>query len=208
MTITYHRDIALTNEDIHYLTWAHPMVVNAMDRVSSSEFGNTAVSAIQCEQIEPGTLLLESLFVLEASGERIQQSKRYLPATTIRILIDEHGRNNYLKFDHETLNKYQVRVSAEISRQVIKLKKESIKTMVSSSESLAQMEVPNIVSHARDQIQQLFTQEIERLQALQKVNPNVRMEEIEFLQQQLEGLLRMLHSMHLRLDALRVIVAT
>ncbi len=208
MTITYDRDVALANEDIHYLTWAHPMVVNAMDRVLSSEFGNAAVSAIQCEQIEPGTLLLESLFVFEASGERVKQSKRYLPATTIRILIDEQGRNNYLEFDHEILNKYQVRVSAEISRQVIKLKKESIKAMVLRSESLAQMQVPNIVSCAHEKIQQIFTQEIERLQLLQKVNPNVRMEEIEFLQQQLEGLLQMLNSIHLRLDALRVIVAT
>ncbi len=208
MAITYDRDIALTNEDIHYLTWAHPMVVNAMDRVLSSEFGNAAVSAIQCEQIEPGTLLLESLFVFEASEERVQQSKRYLPAITIRILIDEQGRNNYLEFDHEILNKYQVRVSAEISRQVIELKKESIKTMVSRSESLAQMQAPSIVSCAREQAQEIFTQEIERLQSLQKVNPNVRMEEIEFLQQQLEGLLQMLNSIHLRLDALRVIVAT
>ena len=208
MTITYNRDIALTNEDIHYLTWAHPMVVNAMDRVLSSEFGNTAVSAIQCKQIEPGTLLLESLFVLEAPREHIQQSKRYLPSTIIRILIDEQGHNNYLEFDHETLNEYQVRVSAVISRQVIQLKKESIKTMVSRSESLAQMEVPSMVAHARKQIQEMFTQEIERLQALHKVNPNVRMEEIEFLQQQLEGLLHAIDSTHLRLDALRVIVAT
>ncbi|MDH5552011.1 MAG: RNA polymerase-associated protein RapA [Nitrosomonas sp.] len=205
MAITYNRDIALTNEDIHYLTWAHPMVVNAMDRVLSSEFGNAAVSAIQCKQIEPGTLLLESLFVLEVHGEGIQQSKRYLPTTIIRILIDE---NNTLEFDHKTLNEYQVGVSAEICRQVVKLKKESIKAMVSRSESLAQMQVPDMVSNARDQIQQLFTQEIERLQTLQKVNPNVRMEEIEFLQQQLKGLLQMLHSAHLRLDALRVIVAT
>ena len=80
--------------------------------------------------------------------------------------------------------------------------------MVSRSESLAQMEVPNIVSHARNQIQEIFTQEIERLQALHKVNPNIRMEEIEFFQQQLEGLLHAIDSTHLRLDALRVIVAT
>ncbi len=208
MTITYNRDVALTNEDIHYLTWAHPMVVNAMDRVLSSEFGNAAVSAIQCKQIEPGTLLLESLFVLEASGERIQQSKHYLPTTIIRILIDETDRDNYLDFDHETLNDYQVGVSAEIAKQVIQLKKESIKTMVSRSESLAQIEAPYMVSHARSQIQKMFTQEIERLQALHRVNPNVRIEEIEFLQQQLKDLLQMLHSTHLRLDALRVIVAT
>lgn len=208
MTITYDRDIALTNEDIHYLTWAHPMVVNAMDRVVSSEFGNATVGAIQCKQIKPGTLLLESLFVLEAAGKGVQQSQRYFPATIIRILIDEQGRSDYSDFNHETLNEYQVSVSAEIARQVIQLKKDSIKTMVSSSEHLAQTQVPDLVSHARDQIEQKFMQEIERLKALHKVNPSVRIEEIEFLEQQLEDLSQMLNSTHLRLDALRVIVAT
>ena len=46
------------------------------------------------------------------------------------------------------------------------------------------------------------------LRALQKINPNVRDEEIVFFEQQLATLSRVLESAALRLDALRVIVAT
>jgi ATP-dependent helicase HepA len=41
MTVTYDRSAALANEDLHYLTWEHPFVRNAMDMILSSEFGNT-----------------------------------------------------------------------------------------------------------------------------------------------------------------------
>ncbi len=44
--------------------------------------------------------------------------------------------------------------------------------------------------------------------ALSLVNPNVRAEEIQFFEQQLEMLTEVLDSASLRLDALRVIVAT
>ncbi len=53
-----------------------------------------------------------------------------------------------------------------------------------------------------------FTPEIERLKALQQVNPNVRDEEIQFFKQQLQQLIDALKSSNLRLDAVRVIVAT
>jgi ATP-dependent helicase HepA len=50
--------------------------------------------------------------------------------------------------------------------------------------------------------------EIERLQALARVNPNVRAEEIEFMELQREALAIALDSASFRLDALRVVVAT
>ncbi|UJP04105.1 MAG: hypothetical protein LZF85_06665 [Nitrosomonas sp.] len=53
-----------------------------------------------------------------------------------------------------------------------------------------------------------FTPEIECLKALQQVNPNVRDEEIQFFKQQLQQLTGALKLSNLRLDAVRVIVAT
>ncbi len=50
--------------------------------------------------------------------------------------------------------------------------------------------------------------EIGRLQALRQVNPNVRAEEITYLEQQREQLTAILDAASLRLDALRVIVST
>jgi ATP-dependent helicase HepA len=209
MIITYDRNTALANENFHYLTWVHPTVVNAIDRVVSSEFGNASVSTMKCEQAKPpGTLYLESLYVLDTYSDNVQQSNRYLPPTIIRIFLDEHGNSEYPDLNHETVNQYLSPVSSEIAKQVVELKKTSIKELVSTGERLAQVQVPAIIKQAQHQINQFFTQEINRLKALHKINPNVRKDEVLFFERQLESLSKRLESANLRLDAIRIIVAT
>ena len=207
MTITYDRQVALANEDIHFLTWTHPMVTTALDRVLSSEFGNATVTSIASKHAKPGSLFVECLYLVETIGNNIQQSNRYLPPTMIRIFLDEQGNDNYPDFKHETLNNLQLPVSAEIARQVIQLKKVTIQQLVTVSKQLAQTQVADIIQQAHHQTNQTFSHEIERLKALRKVNPNVREEEIHFFEHQLDNLSQILDSANLRLDALRVIVA-
>ena len=209
LVITYSRTVALANEDIYFLTWEHPMVVHAMDMILSSELGNAVVATLKHEKIKPGILLLESIFVLETSGQSIRGNNRYLPPVAIRIFMDEHGNSNgYVNLDHEAVNRYLAPVSSLIAKQVIELKESSIKVLLEMSEQLANVQVPEIALQARNKIEQSFTLEIERLKALQKINPNVRKEEIQFLEQQLEKLTVTLNMSNLRLDSVRVIVAT
>ncbi len=47
LTATYQRDLALSREDFHYLSWEHPMVTGAMDMIMSGDFGNTAVCTMK-----------------------------------------------------------------------------------------------------------------------------------------------------------------
>ncbi len=207
--ITYDRNTALANENFHFLTWAHPMVVNAIDRIVSGEFGNAAVSTIKHKlATPPGALYVESLYVLETYSDRIQQSNRYLPPTMIRIFIDEHGNSEYPDFNHAAVNRCVSSVSTEIAKQVIELKKIPIKELASLSERLAQTQVPSLIRQAQHQIIQTFTQEIDRLKALHEINPNVREDEIQFFERQLETLSERLESANLRLDAIRIIIAT
>ena len=43
ITATFSREQALGRDDMHFLTWEHPMVSGAMDMVLGGEFGNAAV---------------------------------------------------------------------------------------------------------------------------------------------------------------------
>ena len=206
--ITYSRDVALGNEDIYFLTWEHPMVIHAMDRISSQESGNAVVAAIKHKTVQPGTLLVESIFVLEASGQDTQRSNHYLPPAPIRILVDEQNSSNYAELSHESINRHWVPVATGIAKQVVQMKETEIKTMLANSERQAAAQVPERIAAARQRIRQTFLPEIERLKALRKINPNVRDDEIAFFEQQWEKLNKMLDSARLRLDAVRVIVAT
>lgn len=206
--ITYTREVALANEDMHFLTWEHPMVTHAMERILSHENGNAVVAMMKHKQVQPGTLLLETLFVLEASGHNVQQSNRYLPPAVIRIVLDEHGSGDYPFLDHDSVNQHLQPVATGIAKQVIQLKEDAIRELLTASEQQASAQAPQLIAAAETRIRQTFVPEIERLKALQQVNPNVRDEEIQFFEQQLQQLTVALQSSNLRLDAVRVIVAT
>lgn len=205
--ITYSRDVALANENMHFLTWEHPMVIHAIERILNHETGNAVVVALKHQKVQPGTLLLESLFVLEAGGQHVQQSNYYLPPAVIRILLGEQGDEDYTYLDHDSINQHLEPVAMGIAKQVIELKEDEIKALLVMSEQKVNQQAPQLIAQAEARIKQTFIPEIERLKALFRVNPNVREEEIRFFEQQLAQLTIALESSNLRLDAVRVIVA-
>jgi len=208
MTITCDRNTALMNEDMHFISWEHPLVTGAMDMVVSSELGNTAITAIQYKGVKAGTLLLECLYVLEAASSTGLQSKRYMPPTTIRIVIDFEGNNPGSALTHDTIKQHSEPVDSETARKVIRAYTQELRHMVIRAEQLAQKQAPEILKTAHAQTKQTLMKEIDRLKALSKVNPNVRNDEILFFETQYSALNQAIDSANLRLDALRVIVTT
>jgi len=208
MNITFDRDTALSNEDAHFLTWEHPLVINSMDMVLTNEKGNTAVTAVQYKKVRPGTLLLECLFILEATSSKDLQSRRYLPPTTLRVVIDENKNDHEANLQHYYISQSQTTIDNETANKIIQAKQNEIRDLISESEIIANKQAPEILASAHLQIRQTLEKEINRLKALNQVNPSVRDEEIEFYEKQWQGLKQALDSANLRLDSLRVIVAT
>ena len=208
MTICYARDIALANEDMQFITWEHPMTLGAMDRVLSSERGNTAVTAISYAGVKPGTLLLECLFLLDTASTEEQQSSRFLPPTGIRIVVDENGKDHATELPHEHINRIRSAVDGDTAAKVVRAKLQQIREMSSLAEKLGQAQSPLILQAAHEQAGQTLDKEIARLKALHAVNPNVRADEIRYYENQRRILTNKIDAANLRLDGIRVIVAT
>ena len=206
MTITYDRDTALSFEDAHYLSWEHSMVRDAMDMVVTNEPGNTALTAVKYRGAQAGSVLLECLFVLEVAAVEALQSQRYLPPTTIRVVMDERGNDHNEKLAHDAINKAGAHVDTNTAVQVVRAKQKVLKQLLESCEQRAQQQAPAIFKAAHTQAEEILMREINRLKALQQVNPNVRDDEIAFYDQQLQTLTQLIDATRLRLDALRVIV--
>ncbi len=204
MSITYSRETALVHEDRQYLSWEHPMVGFAMDMVLSSELGNATVCTLKHEPINPGTLLMEALFVLEPVDKIDMQSNRYLPPTTIRIMLDEHG--NSLSLENNIINKNQSRVSPEIIKEIIKMRSDVIRTLLDISRNLAEQESPKLKQQASERSNDILQREIDRLEHMRKVNSNIRLEEINYFKNQMQVTLELIVSASIRLDALRIII--
>ena len=208
MTITYKRNLALSHEDIHFLSWEHPMVIHAMDMITSSEMGNTAVSALPYQNLSAGSLLLECLFVLEAPSSENIQTRRYLPPTTIRLLLDEKGRDHHSQLSHAHIHHNETPVDAETASMIIKAKQQECRQMINTAEQQAGQQQKQIIDTAMDNIQQSLQKEINRLESLIKMNPSVRQDEIQYFRKQKKQLEQALQSASLRLDAVKVIVTT
>jgi ATP-dependent helicase HepA len=206
MTITYDRETALSFEDAHYLTWEHTMVRDAIDMVVTNESGNTALTAIKYRGAQAGSVLLECLFVLEAAAVESLQSQRYLPPTTLRVVMDEHGHDHSDKLAHDAINKVAADVDTNTAAQVVRAKQKELKALLHKCEQHAQQQAPAIFRSAHVQAEEILMREINRLKALQQVNPNVRDTEIAFFEQQLQALTQLIDGTRLRLDALRVVV--
>jgi ATP-dependent helicase HepA len=208
MTITFDRQTALTNEDRQFLTWEHPLVSGAMDMILSNEPGNTAMCTLKLPGAKPGTLLLECLYTLCVITGRHMQTGRHLPPTTQRIVIDMNGRDHSERLTHALIGRTRETVPTETAARVIRAYQQPLRDMLKAGERLVQRRTPGILAAARTHLRQSLTTEIHRLQALRRVNPNVRDEEIAHLEQQLVHGMTALESASLRLDALRVLIVT
>ncbi len=208
MTITCDRATALSNEDMHFLTWEHPLVRGAMEMVTSHEQGNTSMVMIKAANIKPGSLMLECLYVLESVASEHLQTLRYLPPVTIRLLIDQKGNNFADALPHEALSRARQKIEKDVAKKVIQGYGDELRRMLKLSDELAQQQTPALLQTARDKSTRLLQQEIHRLQALSRINANVRDEEIAYFTTQLAALDQALAATNPRLDAVRVIVTT
>ena len=208
MTVTYRRETALSYEDAQFISWEHPLVTGAMDLVLSAELGNTAVTSISYRGAKPGTLLLECLYLLDSTSDRELQSNRYLPPTTIRVVLDEFGNSHETALSHSLIERTRNAVSTDTANKIIRAKEQTLRQLIDQCETRARAQSPEILASAHQRSERILNREINRLRALRQVNPNVRAEEIEYFEQQRQSLSRVLQSASLRLDALRVIVVT
>ena len=208
LTVTYSREIALSYEDVTYLTWDHPLVTGAMDLVQAGELGNTSVIAVPIEGVNRGTILLESIFILEAASSEAVPVNRYLPSSTIRVFIDQTGKRHDHLPSYSSIDNPGERLRPDMARKIVAARDKLLRKMVTASEKLANRLAPDLFSKAVESSRATIEQEIVRLLALGKINPNVRAEEIEFLRDLLKAIGSNIDQAKLRLDALRVIIAT
>ena len=208
MKVTFDRTLALSNEDMQFITWEHPIATGALDLVISNETGNTALVAIKHPGLNAGTIYLECVYVLEPVAQKELQSKRYLPPTTIHLVSDQNGKNISHTLRHELINQLLIPIDADTAKNVVRSQTSEIKAMIEIAEQLANAQKPQLIAKARQQAMTTLETEIERLQALKAHNPNVREEEIQFFEGQREAIKMALSTATVHLDAIRIIVAT
>jgi ATP-dependent helicase HepA len=208
ITGTYDRAQALSQEDMHFLTWEHPMVTGAMDMMLSGEFGNATLCALKAPFLKPGTLILEAIFVVSCAAPRRLQIPRYIPQGTIRVVVDRQLKDLSEVLTSQRLNSVVETLKRRVAHDVAKHARAEITAMADCATRIADTQLAPLLESAKRNAEIEQRAELERLQALAAVNANIRTEEIEYRKQCTAELLEHLEHTQLRLDAVRVALAT
>lgn len=205
-TVTYSRTKALVREDMDFLSWEHPIVQESMEMILNSELGNVTVTTISIKNIAPGTLFLETFYTINCAAPRYLQLDQIVPLTPIRLFMDVSGKNLSTILSYEKLNELCEPVKRHLAFPVIKQIQPDIEKILNQSMQEAEQQKGVILDKAQEQLQESISAEIERLQSLQKVNPAIRDEEINYFKQLLDESAHYLHHATLIFQAVRVVI--
>jgi len=208
MTITFNRKTALSRDDVHYLTWEHPLISNGLDMILSSDTGTTSVAILKNNALPAGSTFLELIYVVEALNTDNAQLSRFLPTTPIRLLLDKNAKNLGENVTFDSFDRQLTPINRHISRKVANASQSLIHQLIKQSQPTAQTLMANIIDDAKKVMQRTLQQERARLLALKAVNPNIREDEIEYLREQQANFEQILNNTQLKLDSIRFIVST
>ncbi|WP_350657083.1 RNA polymerase-associated protein RapA [Psychrobacter sp. S1-30-MNA-CIBAN-0213] len=207
MTLTFERELALQREDIEFISHEHPLMRAIYELASTSTFGNTTVAMLKSNAIPQGMIMLEVHFRVEAIAPKLLNLPATLPTQNIRVFISEQGSDLSERISSEMIMPHIDRLDKTRARQVVKVRGDVIESRYYEAEEIARAQLADIGEQASARFSQQWSREIKRLKHLQTINPNVRPEEIERLEQlQAQGE-QALANLSLVPDSIRVLVA-
>lgn len=203
MMITFDRALALSREDIAFLSIDHPLVTEAMDLVLGSEKGNSSFALWPDPHNQ--ALLLELRFVLETVADQQLHVDRFLPATPIRVLIDQALESRSSEYPAAQMVKHLRGGNSDALLAQPVISQEHLPNMIDAATAEAEARAASIIGASSHTMQQFMDHEIDRLRMLQQVNNNVRTEEIEQTIREKAALTEAIQQARIRLDAMRLI---
>ncbi len=206
ITVSFERGHALVHEERAFLTWEHPMVRAAMDLLTGSELGASVVLLTRDPAFAAGSLLLDAVHVAECPAPPELQAQRFFQPLALRLLLDEAGRDRSDELTPDRLDGRCLSGNRKLARALVSARQQPIAAMIAAAEARAEEAAVALQREACGRMRGRLDAELERLQALARINPTVRPQEVESLRGERDRLAEALGRIRLRLDALRLIV--
>ena len=207
-TITFDRDTALSREDMNFISWEHPMIQGGIDLLMSEGVGTAAVSLLKNKALPVGTLLLELVYKVDAQAPKRSGIQRFLPTTPIRLMLDGKGNDLSEQVEFESFNRQLSPVGRHIASKLVASVQDQVHHLIEVGEKKVVEKVESIRLRAQQEMETSINAELNRLQALKAINPNIRDDELAVLEQQIAELWQYIAQAQYQLDSLRMIVVS
>lgn len=201
---TFDRATALARDDLLYLRADHPMLLSAQEMLASGETGNAAF--LVDDTLPPRSAILECVFVLELVAPPHLDADRFLPALPATIAVDSRlqRRENFAPNERAVHRAADRQYDLSGMRKVLGA---LVPPMLERARADGEGACAQLAADAARAADATLGAEIVRLEALARVNPAVRPEEIERLREERAQLLALLPQARPRLDCLRLVAS-
>jgi ATP-dependent helicase HepA len=193
---------------MNFISWEHPMIQGGIDLVMSEGVGTCAVSLLKNKALPVGTILLELVYVVDAQAPKQSGISRFLPPTPIRIMMDARGNDLSSQVEFEGFNRQLSPVNRHLGSKLVTSVQADVHRLIESGNEAVEEKVVAVREQAHKAMYASLNGELERLQALKAVNPNIRDEEIEAIEAQIKELDGYIAKAQVQLDSLRLIVVS
>ncbi|MDJ0840258.1 MAG: RNA polymerase-associated protein RapA [Acidobacteriota bacterium] len=203
LEVTYNREVAVNREELAFLSYDHPMVSGAIDLLLSLDRGVTSF-ALWKGAPEAG-MLLECNFILECQGGEEARLSRFLPPTPIRIGIDNNRKPRPDLIEALALVELEKGPKSKLHKMRDALT-QIVESLLGVAEAQAEKTADEIVGEAEQEAMYALKEEYDRLKALRAINPSIREDELDYIEETLNIILDYLGASQVRLDAVRLIL--
>lgn len=205
LSVTFDRVLALTREEITFLTPDHPIVTSALESLISTDHGNAGF--FRLEGVGEQLLMVETVCVLECVAPEHLHAERFLPSKPIRVIVDQKGRNRTADFDIERIRRDGRPGPGTFLREKSRALRATIPPLLEVANRESETVADEIRAAAIERMDEKIGEEVERLIRLQEMQHPVRQDEIAMLQAAQVELKKYLTDTPLRVDSVRLILA-
>lgn len=206
LTFTFERELALARDDLPFVNWLHPLLLQSLDLMLQEDTGKCSAALLHEPRLPSGTLVLESLFRVTVSAPAKLQARRWFPTATLRAVIDTRKRSIGKSLPSARIDANSQTLPRHTLAPLLSAKRELIQQLARLGQGVAEKQLPALIAARRARMEQALDAELSRLRALQAVNPQVQDSEITYLEHQRDTLGQVLAAARLQLDALRLLV--
>ena len=141
ITATYHRQTALSRDEVTFLTWEHPIISETMAALLGSDIGKASLGTFKHRGVPAGTILLESLYRVECRAPAYLETGQFLDQRPLRMLLPRAERESVTNCRPSFLADALQSVPSATSATALHKLRPVIETLLPSLENRAESEI-------------------------------------------------------------------
>ncbi|MDF1763187.1 MAG: hypothetical protein P1U57_07250, partial [Oleibacter sp.] len=195
-------DVALSRDDVQFLSWEHPFIDQALELITSGPAGNAAAGYIDDHDFKTGDCFIELEFTARCPAPRALQIERFLAPDAMQLTMTPKGE---LKVNETAFNQFVLPLKRGTARGLVEQKEAMVRPMISKLEKMAMGQLGRMIERATKKAVDTYDVRLDRLNALAKVNPSVSPATIRATENERNAVLAAISESQLVLDSVRLV---